>query len=150
MLSNVVGNIKQQTFSKLNTLINNHFIIKYNLHCMVTLCSIRWVPWRSATSLFFSDSLYFDTLLTKYTEVKYQFKVDQHLVLNGLNHEDSATCIKWKIYIEGVKKWRKNICWRIRFSAIAHLQKAPITASSEDVPDSWCSAHGRKYYFFVK
>ena len=28
-----------------------------------------------------------------------------------------------------------------------HLQKAPITASSENLPDSRCSAHGRKYYF---
>ena len=32
--------------------------------------------------------------------------------------------------------------------AIAHLQKAPITTSSENVPDSRCSAHGRKYYYF--
>ena len=35
-----------------------------------------------------------------------KIKVDQHSVLNRLNHEDSA--IKWKIYILGVKKWRKK------------------------------------------
>ena len=28
---------------------------------------------------------------------------------------------------------------------IAHLQNAPITISLENVPDSRCSAHGRKY-----
>ena len=28
----------------------------------------------------------------------------------------------------------KNICWRARFTAIAHLQNAPITASSEMCP----------------
>ena len=33
-------------------------------------------------------------------------KVDQHSVLNGLNHEDSA--IKWDIYILRVKKWRRR------------------------------------------
>ena len=31
------------------------------------------------------------------------------------------------------------------FSAIAHLQKAPITANSENVLDSRCSAYGQKY-----
>ena len=38
----------------------------------------------------------------------------------------------------GVKKWRKKICWRIRFSAMAYLQKAPtcLSGSSENAPDS--------------
>ena len=36
------------------------------------------------------------------------------------------------------------------FSAITHLQKAPITANSEYEPDSRCSAHGRKYYNFCQ
>ena len=45
-------------------------------------------------------------------------------------------------------KNKKKICLRIRFSAIAHLQKAHITASSENVPGSRCSAYGRKYYYF--
>ena len=79
---------------------------------------------------------------------RHRVKVDQHSVLNGLSHEDSA--IKWKIYILGVKKWRKSIRWRIRFSAIAHLQKAPITAIWENLPVSRCSAHGRKYYYFCQ
>ena len=35
---------------------------------------------------------------------------------------------------------------RIRISAIAQLQKSPITASSENVPDSQSSAYRRKYY----
>ena len=34
------------------------------------------------------------------------------------------------------------------FPAIVHLQKAPITASSENVPDSRCSAYGQKSIFF--
>ena len=42
----------------------------------------------------------------------------------------------------------KNI-W-IRFSAIAHLQKAPITASSEIVPASQSSTYRRKYYHLFK
>ena len=32
------------------------------------------------------------------------------------------------------------------FSVIAHLQKAPITASSESVPNSKSSAYRRNYY----
>ena len=32
------------------------------------------------------------------------------------------------------------------FYAIAHLQKAPIAASSENVPDSQSSAYMRKHY----
>ena len=45
----------------------------------------------------------------------------------------------------------KNTCWIIRFSAIAHLspgtyQRAPITASLENVPDSETSAYRQKYY----
>ena len=58
------------------------------------------------------------------------FKVDQHSVLSGLNYEDSAV----KFY--ELKNDEKNICLRICFSAIAHLQKAPITARLETVPDS--------------
>ena len=33
------------------------------------------------------------------------------------------------------------------FLCYCTLQKAPITASSENLPDSLCSAHGRKYFF---
>ena len=44
----------------------------------------------------------------------------------------------------------KNICWRIRFSAFAHLQKAPIRASSENVPDSKYSINRQKYYYLFK
>ena len=40
----------------------------------------------------------------------------------------------------GVKKMKKNICWRIRLSV--HLQKAPIAASSENIPYSRCSIMG--------
>ena len=36
------------------------------------------------------------------------------------------------------------------FSAIAHLQKAPITASSEKVPNSQSCPHRRKYYLLFK
>ena len=42
------------------------------------------------------------------------FKVDQHSVLNKLNHDDSA--IKRQIYILGVKNGEKKNCSRIRFS----------------------------------
>ena len=49
--------MKQQMFYqlwkfKLDTLIINHFIIKYNLYGMVTRRSLRRVPWRSTASLF--------------------------------------------------------------------------------------------------
>ena len=40
--------------------------------------------------------------------------------------------------------------WRIRFSAIVHLQMASITASSENVPDSQSTAYRRKYYHLFK
>ena len=36
------------------------------------------------------------------------------------------------------------------YVAISHLQKAPITAGSENVPGSRCSTHGRKYYHFCQ
>ena len=36
------------------------------------------------------------------------------------------------------------------YSAIAHLQKAPITASLELVPDSRYFAYGRKYHDLFK
>ena len=35
----------------------------------------------------------------------------------------------------------KNICWPIRFSAIVHLQKVPITVSSDNLPDSQSSTY---------
>ena len=43
---------------KLDTLIINHFIIENNLYGIVTRLSLRLVPWRSTTSLFFSVTLY--------------------------------------------------------------------------------------------
>ena len=44
----------------------------------------------------------------------------------------------------------KNILWRIRFFwCIVHLQKAPITASSENMPDSLSCAYRRKYYLNI-
>ena len=63
ILTNFVGNIKQQMFYQLwkfnlDTLIINHFIIENNLYGMVTRRSLRWVPWRSTTSLFFNVTLY--------------------------------------------------------------------------------------------
>ena len=55
---------------KLDTLIINHFIIENNLYGMVI---------RSSVTLYYlivfqSYSLYFDTLLAGYTEIKYQLK----------------------------------------------------------------------------
>ena len=44
-----------------------------------------------------------------------------------------------KIYVDGFV-----------FSSIAHLHKAPITASLENVPDSQSSAYRRKYYHLIK
>ena len=38
---------------KSNTLINNHFIIKYKVYGMVTRRNRRLIPWYSTTSLFF-------------------------------------------------------------------------------------------------
>ena len=35
------------------------------------------------------------------------------------------------------------------FFAIAHLQKAPITASSENVPNSLCSIYGQIFYLRI-
>ena len=63
MLTNFVGDIKQERFYRLwkykqDTLIINHFIIKYILYGMVTRRSLRGVPWRSTTSLFFNFTLY--------------------------------------------------------------------------------------------
>ena len=63
MLTNIVGNIKQQMFYqlwklKLDTLIIIHFIIKYILYGMVTRRSLRSVPWRSTTSLFSQVTLH--------------------------------------------------------------------------------------------
>ena len=36
------------------------------------------------------------------------------------------------------------------FFAITHLQRAPIIASSENVPEYRCSAYGRKYLIYNK
>ena len=46
--------------------------------------------------------------------------------------------------------YEKNICRRIPFSDIAHLQKAPIIANSENVPDSHFSLMGKNIIIFVK
>ena len=35
------------------------------------------------------------------------------------------------------------------FFCFAHLQKAPITATSENVPGSRCSAHGEIFFLFL-
>ena len=40
------------------------------------------------------------------------------------------------------------MCQRIRFSAIAYLQKAPIITSSENVPDSQSSAYRENIIFY--
>ena len=45
---------------------------------------------------------------------------------------------------------KKNTCERICFSAIAHLQKAPITAGSENVPNSQSSPYRGKCYHLFK
>ena len=39
---------------------------------------------------------------------------------------------------------------RIPFSAIAHLQMAPSTDSSVNVPDSQSAAYRRTYYYLFK
>ena len=49
-----------------------------------------------------------------------------------------------------VENGENNICWRILFSVIAHLQKAPITADSENIPISQSSASMRKYHHLFK
>ena len=49
-----------------------------------------------------------------------------------------------------LKNDEKNICQWICFSAIAHIQKAPISASLKNVPDSYSSAYKRKYYHIFK
>ena len=60
---------------------------------------------------------------------QYVVKIDQHSLLYGLNHD---LAVRSKIYILEVKKNNeKNIYWRIPFSAIAHLQKAPIPQEFE-------------------
>ena len=68
----------------------------------------------------------------------YVFKLVLTLLPTVLNQEDST--VRYKISFPRVKNWRKNMCWRICFSSIVHLQKAPITNSSENVPDSQFSA----------
>ena len=49
--------------------------------------------------------------------------------------------MKEKIYVDG---------FGVGFFAITHLQKAPITANSENVPDSQSSAYRRKYHHHSK
>ena len=71
------------------------------------------------------------------------FKVDLHSVLNGLNHV--VRLLNDRFIFKELENAEKIMFWRIRLSAIAHLQKAPITASSENVPDSQTSAYMRKY-----
>ena len=54
------------------------------------------------------------------------------------------------LHFEGLKNDEKNICWRIRFSAIAHLQKATITASLEICPILDVPLMGDNMIIFVK
>ena len=63
MLTNFVEGIKQQMFNqlwkfKLDALLIHHLIIENNLYGMVTRRSLRRVPRRSTTSLFFIGTLY--------------------------------------------------------------------------------------------
>ena len=44
----------------------------------------------------------------------------------------------------------KIICWLISYDSIAHLQKAPINAGSENVPDSQSLAYRRTHYHLFK
>ena len=77
MLTNFVGDIKQQMFYqlwkfKLDTLLTYHFIFENNLYMV-------WSPGAVSVTfhtviVFQCDSLYFNTLLARYTEVKYQIK----------------------------------------------------------------------------
>ena len=76
MLTNFVGNIKQQMCYqlwkfKLDTLLIYHLIFENNLYGSITRRSLRDVPQRH---FFQCYSLYFITLLARYTEVKYQLK----------------------------------------------------------------------------
>ena len=60
------------------------------------------------------------------------------------------------LYSWSEKLTKKYMWWRIRFSAIVHLQKASITANSEqkasitanseNVAESQSTAYRRKYY----
>ena len=76
MLTDLVGDIKQQKFHqlwkfKLDTLIINHFIIKHILYDMVTRQSpLSYLTFHDV--IFFHVILYYvNTLKVKYTEVKY-------------------------------------------------------------------------------
>ena len=85
MLTDFVGNIKQQMFYqlwkfKLDTLIINHFIIKYILYGMVTRRSLRQVSWRSTTLLFLPFySLYFNTHRSQIPTIYMTIKFDKLL-----------------------------------------------------------------------
>ena len=76
MLTKFVEIIKQQMFYqlwkfKLDTLLIYHFIFENNLYGIITRRSLRDVPQRIVFQCY---SLYFNTLLARYTEVKYQLK----------------------------------------------------------------------------
>ena len=62
------------------------------------------------------------------------FKVDQHSVLNGLNHDVSA--------VKGTFSYS--------FSSIAPLQKVPITASSENDHVSHSSVYRLKHCYLFQ
>ena len=95
MLTKLMKNMKKKKIYKWwklrsKTLIMNHFII----NGMVTRRSRNWVPWSFIMSLFFNInfSLYFDTLLAMYTEVKSEFDekksfffilTQRHVTTNG-------------------------------------------------------------------
>ena len=63
---------------------------------------------------------------------------------NYLNHEDFWR-LKTRFTFYELQKGEKNVCSRIRFSAIAHLQEASLAARLEIVLDSRHSAYGQTY-----
>ena len=76
MLTNFLGIIKQQMFYqlwkfKLDTLLIYQFILENNLYGMITRRSLRDVSQRIVFKCY---SLYYNTLLARYTEIKYQLK----------------------------------------------------------------------------
>ena len=66
----------------------------------------------------FAETVFFQTSeLCEFQKTpKLSIRAIRYSGLNGPNYEVSV--IEKKIYIVGFKKWRKNICWRIRFSAM--------------------------------
>ena len=85
MLTNFVGDIKQQMFYqfrkfKLDTLIINHFIIEnfflwYGHPAQSPMSSVTF----HNVIVFQCYSLYFNTTLARYTEVKYQLKLSFYM-----------------------------------------------------------------------